>query len=206
MKNIIAFFSLVLACNSAHALSDFERGVLFFSNAYSYGTFLPEMEGKIALMKAEHQKKLAEFKQSLEKDRQSNLKKMLNEQIRMTQEQILNVSQQKSLLEKKQQRFLSVVKYAEGLFSQKLKMQQVAEEIKVRAEFDQELAENWANLLSDIGMTSTPLPSTEQVEQIFMQALFVQSQFESMNENLQMQLEDLRLDLLHFGDRLGALP
>ncbi len=206
MKAVSAFLLVILFTNITHAMGDLERGILFFSNMYSFGTLLPEIEGRIAIKKLEYEKKKVEFRQQLELNRQELRKQFLQSERTRQQEHRAFLVEQRQLVQDKNSSFANTVNLAQELFLGIVSRQSLAEEIQARASQDPDLTEQWAALLMD-AQINTPLAqlNIEEVERLLFTALDLQSSLESVMENIQLQIESVDFDLQLIEQKLGTL-
>lgn len=129
MKNI--FFTLVfLVTPPTFAISDFDRAVLFGANAYSMGTFIAQMEGEIARIKLNYEKKTAEFQQNLEKDYQAYLKECLRTEIEYLKNQHAEYTRLYSSLQVRNLGFSKIVDIATAAYKGLLSKESLLDELQ----------------------------------------------------------------------------
>ncbi|UXR63382.1 hypothetical protein EZJ49_09875 [Bdellovibrio bacteriovorus] len=207
MKTVSAFLLIVFFTNMAHAMGDLERGVLFFSNAYSFGTMLPDIEGRIAVKKLEYEKKKAEFKQQLEKNRQELHRQFLQTEKSRQQQFRAFLVEQQQLVQNKNTSFNLTVTLAQDLFQNVVSKENLAAEIEIRGSEDPGFAATWEALFKDAQIVTSPDQLTiEETEHLLFTALDLQSTLEAMAVNIQLQIETVDLDLQLLEQKLGTLP
>nr|BFD59798.1 hypothetical protein CKG001_19050 [Bdellovibrio sp. CKG001] len=207
MKTVSAFLFIIFFTNMAHAMGDLERGILFYSNAYSFGTMLPDIEGRIAVKKLEYEKKKVEFKQQLEKNRQKLRRQFLYTEKTRQQEFRSFLVEQQQLVQNKNASFHETVTLVQELFQGIVSKEELAAEIEIRRTQDPDFAADWEALLKDAQIhISTEQLSIEATEHLLFTALDLQSTLEAMIRNIQLQIETVDLDLQLLEQKLGTLP
>ncbi len=197
MKTHLIFILLILTSPKTFAFNDFERAILFAANAASFGTFLPDMEGRIAELNLEFEKKKAELKLNYEKNRKDLLKVSLQSEVAMIEKQIELLKEQERSVKERAKSFQVTVQFAKTLFEQVSYRKEIIKEIQEHMKADPAFQANWKDLLATAG--------SEDAEEILLSALEAETKFEGLEYSLRSQIENLQMDLDKIKEKLGAL-
>lgn len=206
MKTLVLTLLLVTGTR-AMALSDFDRAVLFASNGVSMGTYIAQMEGEIARIKLNYEKKFAEFQRNQETDYQSYLKESLKIEIEYLNSQ---KSEYVNLLESTQKRnegFDKVVELTQAVYKRRLQKEAFLEQLQKLNEVYPDSAADWLDLMQrSLENAGSENLSAEQYEQIFFRTLFVQSEAQAVTRDIKNQINSLEIQIIKTETELKALP
>lgn len=199
------FTMLTLISLSSFGLSDLERGALFYSNTYSYGTFLPDMEGRMAQIKLEYEKRKSELKLNFEANLKASQIEQIKAEININKEQIHYFRTERANVEAKLKSFAILVGYAQRLFKGSVARELILEEVEIYAEEDESFKKDWNEILLESGAQDDRVSLTDKNELIFSTSLEVQSQIEVLQSSIQTQLDSLEMETQQLNEQLKVL-
>ncbi|QDK46622.1 hypothetical protein DOM22_16400 [Bdellovibrio sp. ZAP7] len=208
MKKLIfpLIFPLTLLISSRSlAMSDIDRAILFGANAASMGTFIAQMEGEIAMIKLDYEKRFAQFESDLETNRRDLLKQTWQREIDLYRKQQVTYT---DLLQKAQLRSKSydeVVKIVEGLYKGLLKKELIVSEIaKLNEEFPV-AGKDLEEILNSHQGTDIASLSSDQFEQVLLLALNIRARSSGAEQDLQNEIESLNTKIKTLENGLAEL-
>lgn len=206
MKQLI-LISMTFYSLSSFAMSDFERGILFASNAASMGTFIAQMEGEINQLKLNYEKKAAEFKMELETEYQQNLKTSLVAHLNMLKVQKQNYEDILTQVNNRVTTFDKVVTLAGDLYQGLIKKEALLGELQKISETDAQVKDLWFALISEVMESGDQgMSDSKKYEQAFMLSLKLQAQSEGVRDSLQNQIDSLDSKIGTIEERLLESP
>lgn len=185
-----------MLCSISHAISDIERGALFFSNALSMGTLLPEMEGEIQKIKLEYKKKRAEFHNLLESNRKSFLKQSISIRIEELEKYTSVLKTQKARIETQQSTFREVLIGSKDLYSGIQTRESLLEELKQRSIDTPKLMNEWQDLVQLATSKNLEQITPDDFELILIQALEIESMTAGMEFEISEELKTAEEDII----------
>ncbi|KYG65879.1 hypothetical protein AZI86_02055 [Bdellovibrio bacteriovorus] len=200
-----AFILLTMMSLHSFGMNDLERGALFYSNLYSYGTFLPDMESRMTLIRLEYEKKKSELKMSFEANFRASQIEQIRHAITINKEYIRSFAAEKSMAEAKLKSFSILVGYAKNLFKGSVSRELILNEIAIYAEEDESFKKDWNQILIESGALEVESSISEKNELIFSTALEIQAQLEVLQSSIQIQIDDLEEENQQLDEQLRTI-
>lgn len=207
MKTFVLTLLLLLTSNQAMALSDFDRLVLFASNGVSMGTYIAQMEGEIARIKLNYEKKFAELQKTMEVDYQAYLKKSLTSELTYLNSQKKEYTSLLASVKKRNEGFSQFIELSKTIYQGRIKKEALLEQLKQLNQVYPDASKDWIELMQkSLEQADGENISAAQYEQIYSRSLFVQSEATAMEKELINQIDFLDLQIQRTDTELKALP
>lgn len=189
------------------ALSDFDRLVLFASNGVSMGTYIAQMEGEIARIKLNYEKKFAELQKTMEVDYQAYLKKSLTSELTYLNSQKKEYTSLLASVKKRNEGFSQFIELSKTIYQGRIKKEALLEQLKQLNQVYPDASKDWIELMQkSLEQADGENISAAQYEQIYSRSLFVQSEATAMEKELINQIDFLDLQIQRTDTELKALP
>lgn len=205
MKKIILILALV-GSSLSHAMSDFDRAVLFGANAASMGVYIAQMEAEIAKVQLNYEKQLAEFNLTLEKDHQNSLKKDLEDELGLLERQQLEYSKIFESLKYRNDGFNRILDLLGGVYRGKIKTESILVELdklnKIYPTSHQDFSELVQGGLRDIKSLNI---TSDKFEPILANAAFIYANSKAMQEEIAEQISAINTRKLDIKSQLEKI-
>jgi hypothetical protein len=206
MKSL--FLTLVFFLNTqAWAISDFDRAILFGANAVSMGTYIAQMEGEIAKIKLNYEKKAAEFQRSLETDYQAYLKETLKSELEYLKNQKAEYSKLYLSLQNRNAGFNKIVDLANAIYKGLLTRDSILVELKRLNEAYPGAESEWLDLLQkSFGSADSENLMAAQYEVVRTNATRLYADSKGLEIVLEDQISLMDLRISNTAKQLKDLP
>ncbi|MGZ3774819.1 MAG: hypothetical protein ACXVCN_13930 [Bdellovibrio sp.] len=202
MKNSI-YFLLIFYSSRCFALSDLDRGVMWYANTVSMGTYIASTENKIAEIKMQYAKKLAETQLAYEKDRQAYLKVILQQHQQEAKSRREFLVKELNSIKARNEQFNVTVKVAQDLFRGLLKKEALANEIEHLNSIYPGVQKDWDELMKTaVAKNKMESLSSEDFEVLLLQALDFQSQSSALQSDIEEQIAEVDTDIQSLSEKL----
>ncbi|QLY24815.1 hypothetical protein [Bdellovibrio sp. KM01] len=204
MKKLIFSLTLLISSRSL-AMSDIDRAILFGANAASMGTFIAQMEGEIAMIKLNYEKKFAQFQLDMETNRRDLLKQTWQREIDLCRKQQVTYAELLQTAQLRSKSYDEVVKIVEDLYKGLLKKELIVSEIaKLNEEFPV-AGKDLEEILNSYQGTDIASLSSGQYEQVLLLALNIRARSSGAEQDLQNEIESLNTKIKTLENGLAEL-
>ncbi|MGZ3781402.1 MAG: hypothetical protein ACXVCY_12195 [Pseudobdellovibrionaceae bacterium] len=176
---------------------------MWYANTVSMGTYIASTENKIAEIKMQYAKKLAETQLAYEKDRQAYLKVILQQHQQEAKSRREFLVKELNSIKARNEQFNVTVKVAQDLFRGLLKKEALANEIEHLNSIYPGVQKDWDELMKTaVAKNKMESLSSEDFEVLLLQALDFQSQSSALQSDIEEQIAEVDTDIQSLSEKL----